>query len=59
MGRKKELTEKRFKDLLIKASQPVFVKLRKSDLASSQTSESQTSGDCNETDTHSDKSEDT
>ena len=58
MGRKKELTEKRFKNLLTKASQPLPEQERKPDSSSSQTSESQTSGDCNGTDTHSDTSGD-
>ena len=58
MGREKELTEKRFKDLLTKASQPLPEQGRKLDSSSSQTSGLPISGDCNGTDIHSDKSVD-
>jgi len=46
MGRKKGLTEKEFKKLLIKASQPLPKQGQKPDSTSEKTSESQTSGDC-------------
>ena len=59
MGRKKELTKARFEALLIKASQPQQGQVRKPDSASSETSESPTSGDCSERNIHSDTSEDT
>jgi len=58
MGRKKELTEKRFKNLLTKASQPLPEQGQKPDSSLSQTLESPTSGDYNGIDTHSDKSGD-
>ncbi len=49
MSRKKELTEKEFKNLLTRASQPVAGQQRpEDDSASEKTSESPISGDCNE-----------
>ena len=55
MGRRKELTEKEFKNLLTKASQPVAgQQLPKRDSALEKTSESPISGDYNDTGTHSD-----
>jgi len=55
MSRKKDLTKKRFEALLIKASQPVQVRQPpEPDSALEQTSESQISGDCSDTDIRSD-----
>ena len=53
MARKKELTKARFEALLIKASQPLREQGQIRDSASSETSESPTSGDCSERNIHS------
>jgi hypothetical protein len=55
MGRKKELTEKDFKNLLTKASQPVAGQQPpEPDSTSEKTSGSPISGDCSDTGIHSD-----